>query len=77
MLILMGISIDFMKRACKVTVLKRLHAIELHHGGWRRFRKGPSDATKQKVRTEKACQSTTQHIPGGPEHYQILLLPLV
>ena len=68
MLILMGISIDFMKRACKVTVLKRLPAVELQHGEWRRFRKGPSDATEQKVRTEKARQSTMQHVPGEPEH---------
>ena len=74
----MGISIDFMKRACKVTVLKRLPAIELQHSEWRRFRKGPSDATEQKVRTEKARQSTTQQRSRGTRTlYQILRLPLV
>lgn len=64
-LILIDISIDFMKRACKVTVLKRLQVLELQHGKGGSFRKGPPDTAGQEVRTEKGCQSTTQRAPGG------------
>ena len=63
-LILIDMSTDFMKRACRVTVPKRLQVRELH-GKWGSFRKGPSDTAGQEVRTEKGCQSTAQRVPGG------------